>query len=113
MKRAVARCAVALNLDGSDGRPRVGGRVRDREGRGPMASQWWRGAGRDDVAGAPQEDRDAMTSERKPDPNCPECGGSGVATIHRSLMDREEEMSVPCPRCMAGPKRDRGEEPAE
>ncbi len=46
-----------------------------------------------------------MTSDAapapKPDPQCPECGGTGIATIHRSLMDRVDEMSVPCPRCMA------------
>ena len=40
-------------------------------------------------------------SERKPDPHCPECAGSGVTTIHRSLMDRVDEMTVPCPRCVA------------
>lgn len=54
-----------------------------------------------------------MTSERKPDPKCPQCGGSGVATIHRSLMDREEAMTVPCPRCMSGPEPDRGADPPE
>jgi DnaJ-class molecular chaperone len=43
-----------------------------------------------------------MTTDRKPDPDCSECGGTGVVTIHRSIMDREEEMSVPCPRCMRG-----------
>jgi DnaJ-class molecular chaperone len=37
--------------------------------------------------------------ERTPDPHCPECGGTGFATIHRPLMDRVDELSVPCPRC--------------
>jgi DnaJ-class molecular chaperone len=41
------------------------------------------------------------TRQRKADPDCPDCGGTGIATIHRSLMDRVDEFSVPCPRCTA------------
>ncbi len=46
--------------------------------------------------------------ERKPDPNCPECGGTGITTIHRSLMDRVDEIAIPCPRCMKREERQSG-----
>ena len=44
-----------------------------------------------------QADGDA--GRTPPDPNCSECGGTGTTTIHRPLMDRIDEIPVPCPRC--------------
>lgn len=49
--------------------------------------------------------------ERKPDPHCPECAGTGFATIHRPLMDRVDEISVPCPRCAPQVKGTERDEP--
>ncbi|HEY0592082.1 MAG TPA: hypothetical protein VGF40_09970 [Thermoanaerobaculia bacterium] len=51
--------------------------------------------------------------ESLPDPHCPDCGGTGFATIHRPLMDRVDELSVPCPRCAPRSRQADGDEPED
>jgi hypothetical protein len=38
-----------------------------------------------------------MTADRRPDPNCPRCHGSGVIDLAAPFLDRVDESTVPCP----------------
>jgi hypothetical protein len=41
-----------------------------------------------------------MSSERRADPNCPYCHGSGTITINASFLDRVDESTTVC-RCVS------------
>ncbi len=47
---------------------------------------------------------------QRPDPDCPDCHGTGTMLVRVTFLDRVDEMPVECPRC--APQEPREEEAA-
>ena len=48
-----------------------------------------------------------------PDPNCPDCHGTGQVIVYSPLLDRVDEFPSDCPRCAARASRAKHDEPPD
>lgn len=52
-------------------------------------------------------------SAPNPDPNCPDCHGTGQVIVYSPLLDRVDEFPGDCPRCAARASRVKPSEPPD